>query len=60
VIFTDIPGRLLGSGLNIPSTRELADVSGLDVIASVVNKPLIDRSKGCCWLGWLYYRQGVV
>lgn len=34
VIFTDIRRDGLGSGLNIKSTRELADVSGLDVIAS--------------------------
>jgi phosphoribosylformimino-5-aminoimidazole carboxamide ribotide isomerase len=34
VIFTDIRRDGLGSGLNIPSTRELANVSGLDVIAS--------------------------
>ena len=34
VIFTDIRRDGLGSGLNIPSTRELAEVSGLDVIAS--------------------------
>ena len=34
VIFTDIHRDGLGSGLNIASTRELADVSGLDVIAS--------------------------
>ena len=34
VIFTDIRRDGLGSGLNIASTRELADVSGLDVIAS--------------------------
>ena len=34
VIFTDIRRDGLGSGLNIPSTRELADVSALDVIAS--------------------------
>ena len=34
VIFTDVSRDGLGSGLNIPSTRELADVSGLDVIAS--------------------------
>ena len=34
VIFTDIRRDGLGSGLNMPSTRELADVSGLDVIAS--------------------------
>jgi len=34
VIFTDIRRDGLGSGLNIPSTRALAEVSGLDVIAS--------------------------
>ena len=34
VIFTDIRRDGLGGGLNIPSTRELADASGLDVIAS--------------------------
>lgn len=34
VIFTDIRRDGLGAGLNIPYTRELADVSGLDVIAS--------------------------
>ena len=34
VIFTDVSRDGLGSGLNIPATRELADVSGLDVIAS--------------------------
>lgn len=34
VIFTDISRDGLGSGLNIAATRELADVSGLDVIAS--------------------------
>ncbi len=34
VIFTDIRRDGLGSGLNIVATRELADVSGLDVIAS--------------------------
>lgn len=34
VIFTDVSRDGLGSGLNIPSTRELADASGLDVIAS--------------------------
>ncbi len=34
VIFTDIRRDGLGSGLNIPSTRELAEVSTLDVIAS--------------------------
>ena len=34
VIFTDVSRDGLGSGLNIPSTRELAEVSGLHVIAS--------------------------
>ena len=34
VIFTDIGRDGLGRGLNIDATRELADVSGLDVIAS--------------------------
>ncbi len=34
VIFTDISRDGLGSGLNIPSTRELAERSRLDVIAS--------------------------
>lgn len=34
VIFTDVSRDGLGSGLNIPATRQLADVSGLDVIAS--------------------------
>jgi phosphoribosylformimino-5-aminoimidazole carboxamide ribotide isomerase len=34
VIFTDVSRDGLGSGLNIPSTRALAETSGLDVIAS--------------------------
>lgn len=34
VIFTDVSRDGLGSGLNISSTRDLADVSGLAVIAS--------------------------
>jgi len=34
VIFTDVSRDGLGTGLNIPSTRELAEVSGLAVIAS--------------------------
>ena len=34
VIFTDVSRDGLGSGLNIPSTRALAESSGLDVIAS--------------------------
>ena len=34
VVFTDVSRDGLGSGLNIKSTRELAQASGLDVIAS--------------------------
>ena len=34
IIFTDVSRDGMGHGLNIPATRELADVSGLDVIAS--------------------------
>jgi phosphoribosylformimino-5-aminoimidazole carboxamide ribotide isomerase len=34
VIFTDVSRDGMGHGLNIPATRELADVSGMDVIAS--------------------------
>jgi phosphoribosylformimino-5-aminoimidazole carboxamide ribotide isomerase len=34
VIFTDVSRDGLGSGLNIAAPRELADASGLDVIAS--------------------------
>ena len=34
VIFTDVSRDGLGSGLNIAATRRLADMSGLDVIAS--------------------------
>ena len=34
VIFTDVSRDGMGLGLNIDATRELADVSGLDVIAS--------------------------
>jgi len=34
IIFTDVGRDGLGSGLNITATRELAHVSGLDVIAS--------------------------
>ena len=34
VIFTDVSRDGLGTGLNIAATRELAEVSGLDVIAS--------------------------
>jgi phosphoribosylformimino-5-aminoimidazole carboxamide ribotide isomerase len=34
IIFTDISRDGLGSGLNIAATRELANDSGLDVIAS--------------------------
>jgi phosphoribosylformimino-5-aminoimidazole carboxamide ribotide isomerase len=34
VIFTDVSRDGLGSGLNIASTRALAEATGLDVIAS--------------------------
>ncbi len=34
IIFTDVSRDGLGKGLNIAATRELADVSGVDVIAS--------------------------
>ena len=34
VIFTDVSRDGMGHGLNIAATRALADVSGLDVIAS--------------------------
>ena len=34
VIFTDVRRDGLGSGLNIAATRQLAEISGLDVIAS--------------------------
>ena len=34
VIFTDVSRDGLGKGLNIAATRELADVGGLDIIAS--------------------------
>jgi phosphoribosylformimino-5-aminoimidazole carboxamide ribotide isomerase len=34
VIFTDISRDGVNAGLNIPATRELAEASGLDVIAS--------------------------
>ena len=34
IIFTDVSRDGMGHGLNIPVTRELADVSGLNVIAS--------------------------
>jgi len=34
VIFTDVSRDGMGHGLNIPATRALADVSGLDVIAA--------------------------
>jgi phosphoribosylformimino-5-aminoimidazole carboxamide ribotide isomerase len=42
VIFTDISRDGLGSGLNISATRELAEGSGLDVIASGGVHTLID------------------
>jgi phosphoribosylformimino-5-aminoimidazole carboxamide ribotide isomerase len=34
IIFTDVSRDGMGKGLNIPATRALADVSGMDVIAS--------------------------
>jgi phosphoribosylformimino-5-aminoimidazole carboxamide ribotide isomerase len=34
VIFTDVSRDGMGLGLNVAATRELADVSGLDVIAA--------------------------
>ena len=34
IIFTDVSRDGMGHGLNIPATRELADVSGMDLIAS--------------------------
>jgi phosphoribosylformimino-5-aminoimidazole carboxamide ribotide isomerase len=34
IVFTDISRDGLGSGLNIPSTRALAEATGIDVIAS--------------------------
>lgn len=34
LIFTDVSRDGLGTGLNIPATRQLAEASGLDVIAS--------------------------
>ncbi len=42
VIFTDVSRDGLGSGLNIPATRRLAEVSGLDVIASGGVHTLVD------------------
>jgi phosphoribosylformimino-5-aminoimidazole carboxamide ribotide isomerase len=52
VIFTDIRRDGLGSGLNIPSTHELAEVSGLDVIASggvhTLEDVLAARSANLC------------
>jgi phosphoribosylformimino-5-aminoimidazole carboxamide ribotide isomerase len=34
IIFTDVSRDGMGHGLNIPATRALADMSGMDVIAS--------------------------
>lgn len=47
VIFTDIRRDGLGSGLNISSTRELADVCGMDVIASGGVHTLKDIMAAC-------------
>jgi phosphoribosylformimino-5-aminoimidazole carboxamide ribotide isomerase len=50
IIFTDVSRDGLGSGLNIPSTRELAECSGLDVIASggvhTINDVIAARDAG--------------
>jgi phosphoribosylformimino-5-aminoimidazole carboxamide ribotide isomerase len=42
IIFTDVSRDGLGSGLNIPSTRALARMTGLDVIASGGVHTLVD------------------
>lgn len=47
VIFTDVSRDGLGGGLNIPSTRELAERSGLDVIASGGVRNLEDVVAAC-------------
>ena len=47
VIFTDIARDGLGSGLNIPATRELAEASKLDVIASGGVHTLEDVQAAC-------------
>lgn len=45
IIFTDVSRDGLGSGLNIAATRELAEVSGLEMIASGGVHTLKDVSK---------------
>ncbi len=47
VIFTDVSRDGLGSGLNISSTRALAEASGLDVIASGGVHTLEDVTAAC-------------
>ncbi len=47
VIFTDVSRDGLGSGLNIASTRALAEASGLDVIASGGVHTLKDVTAAC-------------
>lgn len=47
VIFTDIARDGLGSGLNIPATRELAETSRLNVIASGGVHTLEDVQAAC-------------
>jgi phosphoribosylformimino-5-aminoimidazole carboxamide ribotide isomerase len=47
VIYTDVSRDGLGSGLNITATKELADASGLDVIASGGVHTLDDVHAAC-------------
>ena len=47
VIFTDVSRDGMGRGLNISATRELADVSGMDVIASGGVHTLDDVMAAC-------------
>jgi phosphoribosylformimino-5-aminoimidazole carboxamide ribotide isomerase len=47
IIFTDVSRDGMGHGLNIPATRELADVSGMDVIASGGVHTLDDVMAAC-------------
>jgi phosphoribosylformimino-5-aminoimidazole carboxamide ribotide isomerase len=47
IIFTDVSRDGLGSGLNIAATRQLADASGLDVIASGGVHTMEDLNAAC-------------
>jgi phosphoribosylformimino-5-aminoimidazole carboxamide ribotide isomerase len=47
IIFTDVGRDGMGRGLNISTTRELADVSGMDVIASGGVHALDDVMAAC-------------